>query len=422
MVPTLKDDPSQAVLASHRLMLRAGLIYQVASGIYGWWPMGLRILQNVAEVIRRYHTDHGVDEFLLPTVQPADLWRKSQRFEAYGPEMLTMQDRHHRDLVYGPTAEEAVTDMMRSFARSYKDLPKVLFNIQWKFRDEIRPRFGVMRGREFLMKDAYSFDVSVDQAKKTYTQMSDLYWKIFHALGLKVLRLRADTGPIGGDLSHEFHVISHVGESQIYYDARLGDAPEQGEFYAATEELHNPQAFQNRNIVSSKSIEVGHLFFFGDKYSQPLDGKVLMPSGDLQPYMMGSYGLGISRIVGAMAELFHDDKGLRWPLDIAPYQVGVVPIHADTCAEIAQGFYHKLQNQGYGCLLDDRDKSAGEKFFDLDLLGIPFQIRLSKRLCAQECAEIYARYEGCTQIVPWDNLIPALESLIETERKRYPFV
>jgi len=414
-VPTLKETPSEAQIASHRLMLRAGLVRQTSAGIYAWLPMGYRVLRNIAQIVREEQDAIGAQELLMPTIQPAELWRESGRYDDYGKEMLRIQDRHEREMLFGPTNEEMITDLMRQGAKSYRDLPQVLYHIQWKFRDEVRPRFGVMRGREFLMKDAYSFDLDYAGAVRSYRQMMLGYMRTFQRMGLKAIPMVADTGPIGGDLSHEFIILAPTGESQVYYDASFEEIDYQGggfphpsaddlqrfydlmtSQYAATDEKHDPMAWDRvpaERRREGRGIEVGHIFYFGTKYSKAMgmtvagqDGKPVIPE-------MGSYGIGVSRLVGAIIEASHDEAGIIWPDAIAPYKLAILNLRAGdaNCARICEELYAALPGQA---IYDDRDLRAGEKFADADLMGMPWQIIVGPRGAANGMVELKRRATG----------------------------
>ena len=414
-VPTLKETPAEAQIASHRLMLRAGLVRQTASGIYAWLPMGLRVLRNIGEIVRQEQDAAGAQEVLMPTLQPADLWRESGRYDAYGPEMLRIKDRHQRDLIYGPTNEEMITDLLRGGIKSYRDLPQILYHIQWKFRDEMRPRFGVMRGREFLMKDAYSFDLDHEGAVLSYRRMMLAYMRTFARLGLKAIPMVADTGPIGGDLSHEFIVLAPTGESQVFYDAAFDDIdtsrdsfdqnkPEDlARFfdamtsrYAATDEKHDLaawEAVQPERRREGRGIEVGHIFYFGKKYSASMRFSVAGPEGREIVPEMGSYGIGVSRLVGAIIEASHDEAGIIWPDSVAPYRASILDLRAgdETTGRITSDIHDKL---GGNALLDDRDERAGAKFADADLMGLPWQIVVGPKGAARGVVELKRRATG----------------------------
>ncbi|MDX1580500.1 MAG: proline--tRNA ligase, partial [Alphaproteobacteria bacterium] len=348
-LPTLKETPSEAQIVSHRLMLRAGMVRQSAAGIYSWLPMGFRVLRKIEQIVREEQDRAGAQELLMPTIQSADLWRESGRYDDYGKEMLRITDRHERDLLYGPTNEELITDIFRDNVRSYKDLPLNLYHIQWKFRDEIRPRFGVMRGREFLMKDNYSFDLDQEGARNSYFNMFVAYLRTFARLGLPTVPVRADSGAIGGDLSHEFHILAETGESQVFYDSAFeaysldqlanadrGLAEELADLYAAADEMHKPEAcdLPEEKLRHRRGIEVGHIFYFGTKYSEAMRAVVAGPDGEQIPVEMGSYGVGVSRLVGAIIEASHDDRGIIWPEAVAPFKVGLINLKPadDSCA------------------------------------------------------------------------------------------
>ncbi len=414
-MPTLKEVPAEAQIASHRLMLRAGLVRQTASGIYAWLPAGLRVLRRIEQVVREEQNAAGAQEMLMPTLQTADLWRESGRYDAYGPEMLRIRDRHERDLLYGPTNEEMITDLARNAIRSYRELPQVLYHIQWKFRDEMRPRFGVMRGREFLMKDAYSFDLDYDGAVNTYRRMMLAYMRTFQRLGVRAIPMLADTGPIGGDLSHEFIVLAPTGESQVFYDATLeqmnylsaefsyGNPADLAAFhdlinsyYAATEEKHDVSrwaALDAERKREGRGIEVGQIFYFGRKYSEPLRFSVAGPEGVPIVPEMGSYGIGVSRLVGAIIEASHDEAGIIWPDSVAPFHVGILNLRPSdaACSALCETLYSRLDNRA---LLDDRDERAGAKFADADLMGHPWQVIVGPRSAAAGRVELKRRATG----------------------------
>lgn len=386
-LPVLKEDPKEAQIVSHRLMLRAGMIRQLSAGIYNWLPLGLRVLKKIENIVREEMDKAGAIELLMPTIQPAELWKESGRGD-YGPETLCIKDRHGRDMIYGPTNEEVMTDLFRRNITSYKELPKNLYHIQWKFRDEIRPRFGVMRGREFLMKDAYTFTVDEESHIAEYYNMYRTYLKIFRRMDLITIPFKADTGLIGGDLSHEFQVIANTGESQIYYDpefenlatAEEPDIEAMKKLYSAADEKHDPKKAP-KNVKQARGIEVGHIFYFDTKYSEPMGAKVTGSDGKEITVKMGAHGIGISRLVGAIIEASHDDKGIIWPESVAPFKVGIINLKSGDaeCDKIADDIYGKLQNVGVEVLYDDRQESAGNKFATMDLIGIPYHITIGPR-------------------------------------------
>ncbi|SDD79495.1 proline--tRNA ligase [Belnapia rosea] len=412
-LPTLKETPADAQIASHRLMLRAGMVRQTSAGIYAWLPLGWRVLQKVEQIVREEQDRAGAQEILMPTIQTADLWRQSGRYDAYGPEMLRLKDRHDRDMLYGPTNEEMVTEIFRTYARSYRDLPRNLYHIQWKFRDEVRPRFGVMRSREFLMKDAYSFDLDYAGAQKSYRQMFVAYLRTFARMGLKAIPMQADTGPIGGNLSHEFLILAETGESQVYlhrdlldFDV-LGQAPDyEGDLspivdfwtsrYAATDEKHDEAAWNAipaERQVSARGIEIGHIFYFGTKYSaamglqvQGADGKPVTPE-------MGSYGIGVSRLVGAIIEASHDEAGIIWPDAVAPFRLAVLNLKQGDAATdaLCDRLYAAFDGDA---VYDDRPERAGVKFADADLMGYPWQAIIGPRGAAAGKVELKRRATG----------------------------
>lgn len=434
-LPLLKETPGDAQIASHRLMLRGGMIRQQAAGIYAWLPLGLRVLQKIERIVREEQERAGAVELLMPTVQPATLWHESGRYDAYGPEMLRFKDRHDRDMLYGPTNEEMITALVRSNVRSYKDLPKLLYHIQWKFRDEVRPRFGVMRGREFLMKDTYSFDLDPEGARRSYLKMFAAYLRTFARLGLKAIPTRADTGPIGGDLSHEFIVLAETGESEVYVHRglmQLAPPPVDLDFdgdlepmftdwtsrYAATDDMHNPAAWDSLNEsdrLQARGIEVGHIFNFGTKYSKAMKAAVESPDG--QRYLeMGSYGIGVSRLVGAIIEANHDEHGCRWPMSVAPFHCGIVnlkPGEADSDAA-CDAIYKGLESQGAEVLLDDTADRAGEKFARMDLIGLPAIVTVGPRGLKDDAIEVKWRGAGEKVSMPMTRVVDTVADFVRT--------
>jgi len=414
-LPVLKEDPSEAQIASHRLMLRAGMVRQLASGIYNWLPLGNNVLKNIENIVRAEMDKAGALELLMPTMQPAELWQESGRGD-YGKETLIAQDRHGRDLIYGPTNEEVITDIFRGNIKSYKELPRNLYHIQWKFRDEIRPRFGVMRGREFLMKDAYSFDLTEEGAKTSYDNMYLTYLRIFKRLGLTTIPFSADTGAIGGDMSHEFHVIAETGESEIFYDPELEllataddfDIETMQSLYAMADDRHDKKKAP-KNVKSARGIEVGHIFYLGDKYSKAMGAEVMGQDGKPTTAKMGCYGIGISRLVGAIIEASHDDSGIIWPESVAPFKIGIVNIKAgdEKCDKICDDVYGKLEE--VETLYDDRKESAGAKFATQDLIGTPWVIAVGPRGAEAGTVELKNRASGEKQEV---SLEAALDKIL----------
>jgi len=417
-LPVLKESPSDAQIVSHRLMLRAGLVRQTAAGIYAWLPLGFRVLKKIEQIVREEQDRAGAQELLMPTLQSADLWRDSGRYEAYGPEMLRIRDRHDREILYGPTNEEMITTLFRDEAKSYRDLPRMLYHIQWKFRDEVRPRFGVMRGREFLMKDAYSFDLDEAEARQSYYTQLLAYLRTFQRMGIQAVPMKADPGPIGGDLSHEFIVLAPTGESEVFYDSafeeidwhrdelRYDDAAglqalfdQVSSTYAATDETHDIAKWElvpEGKRRTGRGIEVGHIFYFGDKYSGPMGMRVSGPDGRPVTPMMGSYGVGVSRLVGAIIEASHDDSGIVWPEAVAPWHVGLVTMRADDEPSIvaAGSIYEKLREAGVNTLYDDRDERGGVKLGSMDLIGLPWQLIVGPRGIAAGTVELKRRSTG----------------------------
>ncbi|MFT6106448.1 MAG: prolyl-tRNA synthetase [Rickettsiales bacterium] len=416
-LPTLKENPIDAKITSHQLMIRAGMIRQTSSGIYSWLPLGLKVLKKIENIVRDEINESGCLEILMPTIQPAELWVESGRYNDYGKELLKIKDRHNRDLLYGPTNEEVVTDLFRKNITSYKDLPKNFYQIQWKFRDEIRPRFGVMRGREFLMKDGYSFDVDFESAKKSYNLMYETYFRIFKKMGLDAVAVKADTGAIGGDLSHEFHVLADTGESEVYYDKKFDDLRQSPEIdiqamqnlYAAADEMHKPETcpIEPDQIASRRGIEVGHIFHFGDKYSKAMKALISDNNGKGINPQMGSYGIGVSRLVAAIIESSFDERGIIWPESVAPFQIALINLKAGdvNCDKICEEIYADLKTKDIETLYDDSKNGAGQKFANMDLIGIPIQIIIGPKGVANGLAEIKYRKSGEKKEVRIDEII-----------------
>ena len=426
-LPVLKESPSDAEIVSHQLMMRAGMISQSSSGIYSWLPLGLRVLKKIENIVREEQDAAGVNEILMPTIQPADLWKESGRYEDYGKEMLRINDRQDREMLYGPTNEEQVTDIFRRSIKSYKELPQLLYHIQWKFRDELRPRFGVMRGREFLMKDAYSFDLDKQQSEISYNKFFVCYLKTFQRLELKAIPMTAETGPIGGDLSHEFIIISQTGESDIYFDSKLleqenelqsinysedlsGLVNSYKSLYAVSDDKFNQDNFDNnvlkKNQTRSKGIEVGHIFSFGTKYSETMKANVLNNDGKQTTVFMGSYGIGISRLVGAIIESSNDDKGIIWPKSVSPYDIGLINLKQkdNDITAISNGVYEKLLSAGFDVLYDDKNDNPGVKFSRMDLIGIPFQVIVGNKSKSDSILEVKNRKKGDISEVSIENI------------------
>jgi prolyl-tRNA synthetase len=394
-LPTIKEVPSEAQIVSHRLMLRAGMVRQTSAGIYAWLPMGLKVLKKIEAIVRDEQNKAGAQEVLMPTLQPAELWQKSGRYDVYGKEMLRMKDRHERDMLYGPTNEEMITDLFAHEIKTYRECPKNLYHIQWKFRDEVRPRFGVMRGREFLMKDGYSFDLDFEGAKRAYHKMFLSYLRTFARMGLKAIPMQADAGQIGGDMSHEFIILADTGESGVfchpdwlktdplnekidYNDDLTPFFEKYTGLYAATDEKHKPGKgpLPDDQLVQARGIEVGHIFYFGTKYSKPMGAVVTGPDGKEIVLEMGSYGIGVSRLVGGIIEASHDEAGIIWPEAVAPFKVAVVNLKPkdEAATKIMDDIYGRLETAGMEPIYDDRDERAGAKFADMDLIGVPWQI------------------------------------------------
>jgi prolyl-tRNA synthetase len=431
-LPILRETPKEADIVSHRLMLRAGLIRQESAGIYAWLPFGLRVLNKINAIVREEQNRSGAIELLMPTIQSADLWRESGRYDAYGKEMLRIVDRHDRDMLFGPTNEEMITEIFRATVRSYKDLPLNLYHIQWKFRDEVRPRFGVMRSREFLMKDAYSFDLDQAGARHSYNRMFVAYLRTFARLGLTAIPMRADTGPIGGDLSHEFIILASTGESEVFADKAVLDQPipaadtnfdHAGSLerifndwtapYAATSEKHDEAAFAavpEARRISARGIEVGHIFYFGTKYSDAMRATVTGPDGQEHPVHMGSYGIGPSRLVAALIEAFHDENGIIWPDSVAPFNVGILNLKVgDSGTDAAcETLYRALSARGLDVLYDDRDERPGTKFATADLIGLPWQILVGPKGLAEGKVELKRRATGERELLSVDDVLARL--------------
>ena len=433
-LPILKENPREAEIVSHRLMLRAGMIRQQAAGSFAWLPLGKRVLDKVNRIIREEQDRAGALEIIMPTVQSADLWRESGRYDDYGKEMLRIQDRHERDMLYGPTNEEMVTDIFRSYVKSYRDLPLNLYHIQWKFRDEVRPRFGVMRSREFLMKDAYSFDLDYEGAKAAYNRMFVAYLRTFARMGLKAIPMRADTGPIGGDLSHEFIILADTGESAVFCDRAFLEMAVPGEEtdfgndagigalveawttpYAATDEMHDEAAWARipeADRLAARGIEVGHIFHFGEKYSKPMNASVTGPDGREHFVSMGSYGIGPTRLVAAIIEASHDDNGIIWPYAVAPFHVALINMKPGdaACDAACEKLYSAYEKAGREVLYDDTDQRAGAKFATADLIGIPWQVIVGPRGVAEGTIEVKRRATGERDVKKIDDLLNMIEA------------
>ena len=436
-LPVLKENPAEAQIVSHRYMLRAGMIKQQAAGIYSWLPLGFRVLRRIEEIVHQEQVRAGHIPLLMPTLQPADLWRESGRYDDYGEEMLRIRDRHGRDMLYGPTNEEMITDIFRAHVGSYKDLPLTLYHVQWKFRDEIRPRFGVMRGREFLMKDGYNFDLTKEDALHAYNRHMVSYLRTYERMGLTAIPMRAASGPIGGDNTHEFLVLAQTGESEVFYDDRvtglkLGardidyDDKDQvakvcGEFttlYARTDETHDEAAFgvvpeAHRKV--GRGIEVGQIFYFGTKYSEPMGATVVTPDGARVPVHMGSHGIGVSRLLGAIIEASHDDRGIIWPEGVTPFPVGIVNVkQGDGAADAAcDALYAALRAKGLEPLYDDRDERAGAKFATMDLIGLPWRITVGPRGLAAGKVELTSRRSGTSEEMSPEAAIDRVAQIYE---------
>ena len=403
-IPILKNNPSEAKIKSHQLMLRVGMIKQSSAGIYSWLPLGLKVMKKIEQIVREEQNKIGAQEILMPTIQSSEIWKESGRYDDYGEEMLRIKDRQNREMLYGPTNEELVTDIFRSSVKSYKSLPQLLYHIQWKFRDEIRPRFGVMRCREFFMKDAYSFDVNDEEALFSYNKFFLSYLKTFKRLDLTAIPMAADTGPIGGNLSHEFIILAETGESKIYTDKRIFEVDSKGtklekkaledlrnkyeKFYSVTDEKFNKEEFESKvieeNRLITKGIEVGHIFYFGDKYSKPMNGSVDLPEGKKDFVKMGSYGVGVSRLVGAIIEAKYNEKEeiMKWPISVAPYDISIIPMiikNDKSSLEKANKINLELKKYNIEALIDDTDENFSSKIKKMNLIGVPYQIIIGKQ-------------------------------------------
>jgi prolyl-tRNA synthetase len=434
-LPVLKENPAEAQIVSHRLMLRAGMIKQQAAGIYSWLPLGYKVLRRIEQIVHEEQQRAGHIPMLMPTIQPADLWQESGRYDAYGPEMLRIRDRHDRDMLFGPTNEEMITDIFRAHVASYRDLPLTLYHIQWKFRDEVRPRFGVMRGREFLMKDGYNFDLDRESAIHAYNRHFVTYLRTYERMGLQAIPMRAASGPIGGDDTHEFLVLADTGESEVFYDSavtdiRLGEraidydsvadcqavVDEFTALYARTDETHDQAVFdaipEGRRRVA-RGIEVGQIFYFGTKYSDPMGATVVDREGNRVPVHMGSHGIGVSRLVGAIIEASHDDKGIVWPEGVTPFHCGIVNLkQGDAEADAAcEGLYQHLSNAGLEPLYDDRDERAGAKFATMDLIGLPWRITVGPRGLKAGVVELTSRRTGSSEEMAPEKAVEALRAI-----------
>lgn len=437
-IPTQKEKPIDAKIPSHQLMIRSGMIKQESAGIYSWLPIGLKVLKKIEKIVREEQEKAGAIEILMPTLQSSELWTESGRYDSYGDEMLRITDRHSRTLVYGPTNEEQVTEIFRKYIKSYKSLPLNLFHIQWKFRDEVRPRFGVMRGREFLMKDAYSFDLNQEEAKLSYYKMFIAYLKTFKRLGLNAIPVAADSGPIGGNLSHEFSIVAETGESEIFCDRNLLEidideniynsndkiisvVENYLNFYSATDDKHDEKEFNNlvskNNQVNGRGIEVGHIFSFGDKYSNPMKASISGSDGKISDVFMGSYGIGVSRLVAAIIETSNDEKGIIWPTSVAPFLVNIINLKNkdDNCKNKCLEIHNNLAKNDIESIIDDRDESAGKKFSDSDLIGFPVTIIVGPRELENGNVEIKFRKEGSNQILPYSNVLKIIKNKLFEE-------
>ncbi|WP_300032118.1 proline--tRNA ligase [uncultured Roseobacter sp.] len=434
-LPVLRENPAEAQIVSHRLMLRAGMIKQSSAGIYSWLPLGFRVLRRIENIVHEEQQRAGHIPMLMPTLQPADLWRESGRYDAYGPEMLRIRDRQERDMLYGPTNEEMITDIFRAHVGSYKDLPLTLYHIQWKFRDEMRPRFGVMRGREFYMKDGYNFDLTKEDALHAYNRHLVSYLRTYERMGLQAIPMRADSGPIGGDDTHEFLVLAETGESEVFYDSAVTDLTfgdreinfddvdqcqsimqEFTNLYARTDETHDEALFNaipEERRRTARGIEVGQIFYFGTKYSEAMGATVQGPDGKPTPVHMGSHGIGVSRLLGAIIEASHDDKGIIWPEGVTPFHCGIVNLRqGDAEADGAcDALYAALRALGLDPLYDDRDERAGGKFATMDLIGLPWRITVGPRGLKNGVVELTSRRTGESEELPPEDAVKKIAAI-----------
>ncbi len=439
-LPVMKETPAEAQIVSHRLMLRAGMIKQQAAGIYSWLPLGYRVLRRIEAIVHEEQERAGHIPLLMPTLQPADLWQESGRYDAYGPEMLRVKDRHKRDLLYGPTNEEMITDIFRAHVSSYRDLPLTLYHIQWKFRDEIRPRFGIMRGREFLMKDGYNFDVDRDAALHAYNRHMVSYLRSYERMGLTAIPMRAASGPIGGDDTHEFLVLAQTGESEVFYDDRVTQlklgardvdyddraqvasvCAEFTSLYARTDETHDEAAFAEvpeAHRKHGRGIEVGQIFYFATKYSEPMGAVVVNAEGQRVPVHMGSHGIGVSRLLGAIIEASHDDRGIIWPEGVTPFHAGIVNLRQGDAATDAacESLYAALKARGLDPLYDDTSERAGAKFATQDLIGLPWRVTVGPRGLASGKVELTSRRSGESEEMSPEDAVARLEAIYDPHR------
>ena len=427
-IPILKNNPSEAKIKSHQLMLRVGMIKQSSAGIYSWLPLGFKVMKKIEQIVREEQNRIGVQEILMPTIQSSEIWKESGRYKDYGEEMLRIKDRQNREMLYGPTNEELITDIFRSSIKSYKSLPQLLYHIQWKFRDEIRPRFGIMRCREFYMKDAYSFDISDEEALFSYNKFFLSYLKTFKRLNLKAIPMAADTGPIGGSLSHEFIILAETGESKIFTDKRIFDLSidnaklekeslgnmrkEYEQYYSVTDEKFDKDEFEKKvsekNRLITKGIEVGHIFYFGDKYSKPMGASVDLPGGKKDFVKMGSYGVGVSRLVGAIIEAKYDEKNeiMKWPISVAPYHVAIIPMinkNDNSQLDKANNIFSELQKNNIDAMIEDTDENISSKIKKMNLIGVPFQIIIGKQSEGNKLE--FKDLEGETQMIELKDII-----------------
>ena len=446
-MPILKETPAEAQIVSHRLMLRAGMIKQSSAGIYSWLPLGFKVLRKLEKIVHEEQIRAGHIPMLMPTLQSAELWKESDRYDAYGPEMLRVTDRNGRDMLYGPTNEELITDIFRTHVGSYRDLPLTLYHIQWKFRDEIRPRFGVMRGREFYMKDGYNFDLTKEDALHSYNRHLVSYLRTYERMGLQAIPMRAESGPIGGDNTHEFLVLADTGESGVFYDRAITDLKfgnreidyqdarqcravleEFTSRYARTDDTHDQELFESQvpeeRRREARGIEVGQIFYFGTKYSEPMQAVVQGPDGRQVPVHMGSHGIGVSRLAGAIIEACHDDKGIVWPENVTPFHVGIVNLRQGDgeVDRICEKIYDSIQSLGLEPFYDDTEERAGGKFATMDLIGLPWRITVGPRGLKNGVVELNCRKTGDSEELPPEQAVARISEIYHIKENDCDYV
>jgi prolyl-tRNA synthetase len=415
---TLKESPRSATVPSHNLMLRAGMIKQSSQGIYTFLPLATKVLNNINNIIKEEMTKSGFSEVIMPLIQSASLWKESGRYDSYGKEMLRVKDRHENEMLFGPTAEEVATDIFRQDIVSYRDLPCSFYQIHWKFRDEIRPRFGILRGKEFLMFDGYSFDIDEDSALLTYFEYYKAFMRVFDRIGVDVLPIKADSGPIGGSVNHEFHIPTQTGESDIFYEKDIFDKLKNVKNLSDLDKIISkadvkPETNQELEIVNNKGIEIGHIFYFGNKYSKPMKANVTSKDGSLIEVKMGSYGIGVSRIIAAVIEASHDEKGIIWPESIAPFKIIIIVASNDNqVIKLAEEFYNFCLENKIDALIDDTEQSIGSKIANANLIGIPYQLIFSDRNNKNSCCEFIVRKSTTNQFIDYQNIRSFIKNLL----------